>query len=124
MLETLTTSYIELSNASKHNPIMAGVFSLWGLSVLTYLLRNLPLTIATFVYNQLTTSMTFNTAGDESNLIIFNNFNPQTIGFLPVFRQIVHSNYRIEKFRNILFFQGINRFNSRSARENCQIVFF
>lgn len=75
MLETLTNSYIELSNASKHNPIMAGVFSLWGLSVLTYLLRNLPVTIATFVYNQLTTSMTFNTAGDESNLIIFNNFN-------------------------------------------------
>ena len=57
MLETITNAYVELSNASKHNPVMAGVFSLWGLSVVTYLLRNLPVKISKFIYGQLTTSL-------------------------------------------------------------------
>lgn len=38
----LVELYQNLAEVSKHNPIVAGAVSLWGLGVATYLVRNVP----------------------------------------------------------------------------------
>lgn len=65
MLEYLTTLYVQVSEASKGNPVLAGVVSLWGLSVATYLLRSVPMKIFDFLKHQVTTSFTFTNAGES-----------------------------------------------------------
>lgn len=75
MLQYLTELYINVSVATKENPVLAGVVSLWGLSVITFICRNLPIRLWNIIYGQITTSMTFNNTGQEYNLLVFNKFN-------------------------------------------------
>ena len=52
--------YIEQFNAySKANPIVAGAISLWGLGVVTWLCKGVPLRIWQFLKRQFTTSLSF-----------------------------------------------------------------
>jgi hypothetical protein len=60
MIETLTEIYGRISSASSSNPVLAGVVSLWGLTVVTFIMRNIPVKIWDFITRQVTTSMTFN----------------------------------------------------------------
>jgi len=62
-LEVLTTIqqyYNDFIEFSRHNPVVAGVISLWFLGVTTFLLRNVPITVWHFIKRQLTTTMTLN----------------------------------------------------------------
>jgi chaperone BCS1 len=60
---------------SKENPVVAGAVSLWGLGVLTYIVRNLPKSISNTLYTQLTTSVEINNAGYWANKYLFLSFN-------------------------------------------------
>lgn len=71
---------------AKENQVVAGAVSLWGLSVITYLVRNVPTRIYAFVKEQITTDFTFNNAGNDGNQDRFNNllvfiFNQGGFGF-------------------------------------------
>lgn len=67
MLSTITSYYIQLSNATKENPILASAVSLWGLGVLTYLVRNIPAKIYHTLKSQSTTSLSVSNAGNDGN---------------------------------------------------------
>lgn len=59
----------------KSNPVFAGLFSMWGLTVVTYVLRNVPLAIWRFLYGQLTTTVYLNNDQyDSLNSDVFDNF--------------------------------------------------
>ena len=74
LLQNLTELYMQLSSATKENPVLAAAVSLWGLSVITYFARNIPMTIYQFIMKQITTSLTFNNAGWGGNDLHFNSF--------------------------------------------------
>lgn len=67
MLETITSYYFQFSSATKDNPILAGAVSVWGLSVITYLVRNIPAKVYHFLKNQSTTSLSVSNAGNDGN---------------------------------------------------------
>lgn len=74
MLEQLTSYYTTFQELMKTNPVMAGVFSLWGLTVVTMILKTFPLTVYNFLKRQLITSVSFNnaaTTGNEASFIGF-----------------------------------------------------
>lgn len=74
-METYLSYYAQFQALLKNNPVVAGAFSLWGLTVLSWFARNLPSTIANFFSNQLTTSLTFNNSGwSGGNENQFNGF--------------------------------------------------
>lgn len=60
ILTTIQQYYNDFIEFSRHNPVVAGVISLWFLGVTTFLLRNVPITIWHFIKRQLTTTMTLN----------------------------------------------------------------
>lgn len=67
--------YAMFNNLIKTNPVFAGLFSMWGLTVVTYVLRNVPLAICKFLYNQFTTTVHINNDYyDSQNGDVFNNF--------------------------------------------------
>lgn len=67
--------YEVFNNLIKTNQVFAGLFSVWGLSVVTYLLRNIPMSIWQFTSTQLTTNIHINNdTYDTSNLEVFNSF--------------------------------------------------
>ena len=72
MIEYFVDLYVKVSEASKANPVLAGVVSLWGLSVATYLMRNVPLKVWNFILHQTTTSMSFNNATTASGDLFVN----------------------------------------------------
>lgn len=74
LLQTISNIYIEFSAATKENPVLAGAVSLWGLGVLTYIARNIPMQLFEFTMNQVTTSLSFNNAGWGGNDLHFNSF--------------------------------------------------
>ena len=45
---------------SKSNPVVAGIMSLWGLGVFTYILKSIPLKIYWFFKRQVTTTLVLN----------------------------------------------------------------
>lgn len=73
-METLTNLYHQFDAATKSNPVLAGVLSLWGLTLLTLLCRTLPARIVRTIFKQCTTSLTFNNAGWSGNRHQFNGF--------------------------------------------------
>lgn len=75
MLTYLVDKYAEISEASKANPILAGVISLWGLSVITYVFRKFPLAVYNFLIGQVTTVVTFNSSGLDESRDCFVNFS-------------------------------------------------
>lgn len=60
ILAKLNVAYGWLIALSKESPVIAGVLSLWGLSVLTFVLRNVPFSIFSFIRRQVTTSVVLN----------------------------------------------------------------
>lgn len=73
-METLNSLYAYIVQLSKDSPIIAGLVSLWGMAVITFLLRNVPTTVYHFVSRQVTTSLEFNNAGWGANQAQFNSF--------------------------------------------------
>jgi DNA polymerase III delta prime subunit len=72
MLSALSEFYQQFQILAKENPVVAGAVSLWGLSVLTYVARNVPSNILQFLKEQLTTSFSLTNAGNEGNQLRYN----------------------------------------------------
>jgi mitochondrial chaperone BCS1 len=60
MLDKVNEIYLKVMEMTKTNPILLGMFGLWGLSVVTFVIRNIPMSILGFIQRQLTTSLTVN----------------------------------------------------------------
>jgi mitochondrial chaperone BCS1 len=60
MLDKMNHIYLAFMEMSKSNPVLTGVVSLWGLGVLTFVCRNIPLTIVAFIKRQVTTTLVLN----------------------------------------------------------------
>lgn len=60
MLQTINELFIQFTEFTKGNPVLAGVVSLWGLGVVTFVFRNIPLKIWTFTKRQSTTTLDLN----------------------------------------------------------------
>ena len=60
MLDKVGQLYQLITEISKVNPMVAGAISLWGLTVFTYVLRNVPYRIYSFILRQVTTTLTLN----------------------------------------------------------------
>lgn len=74
-MDFLLNLYNNFLQISKENPIIAGAVSLWGLSVVTYLCRNVPQKIWKVISAQVTTKLTLNNAGFDDNKLQFECFN-------------------------------------------------
>jgi chaperone BCS1 len=74
MLEQLNQQIQLFMEFTKANPVMAGIVSLWGLGVLTFLLRSVPTRIWRFLERQCTTSLKMNNTEVGTNQDVFNNF--------------------------------------------------
>lgn len=72
MIETITATYGKLMAVLASNQMMAAAVSLWGLSVVTFLLRDVPRRFARFVAEQTTTSFTLMNSGSYSNQVRYN----------------------------------------------------
>jgi chaperone BCS1 len=60
LLPKLNSVYAQIGELSKANPVVAGAVSLWGLGVLTFLLKGVPASIWEFIRFHLTTTLTIN----------------------------------------------------------------
>jgi len=60
MIETLLSFYAKLMELGKVNPVMSGVVALWAAAVGTYLMRNIPVAVKTWLMRRLTTTITIN----------------------------------------------------------------
>lgn len=59
---------------SKANPIIAGAVSLWGLGLVTFMFRSVPMRIWGFLRRQCTTTLQFNNDGRGTGLETFGSF--------------------------------------------------
>lgn len=73
-METILSYYTEFQTLMKTNPILAGVFSLWGLTVITFILKVVPMKICEFIFTQCTTTMIIENCGGFHNEKNFSNF--------------------------------------------------
>lgn len=73
-MESLIQLFAEFNTYAKSNPIVAGAVSLWGLGVVTWILRKVPSNIYFFFKRQFTTTLTFNNTTMGTNLETFANF--------------------------------------------------
>lgn len=73
MLDVIVGWYSAFMAEIKDNPVVAGAVSLWGLSVLTYCLKYIPMAFL-FVKRQCMTSLVMNNAGYSGNEIQFKSF--------------------------------------------------
>lgn len=64
MLEYLTTYYTDFLEFTKSNPVAAGVVSLYGLGILTFLLKVVPTRVIRFIKYQFTTTLVLNNFDD------------------------------------------------------------
>lgn len=69
MIETIQGAYDSLRQLSKESPVIAGAMSLYGLGVLTYLLRGVPQALGKIIKRHTTTSLTI-----TSSHLAFHNF--------------------------------------------------
>lgn len=74
MLEQLTHYFIQFQQLLKENPVVAGAFSLWGLTLVTYILKEVPSKIINFFKRQFTTSVSFNNSTAIANELNFSEF--------------------------------------------------
>jgi len=66
----LTEIFTYIDKLSKGNQLIAGAISLWGLSVVTYLCRNLPLKIYEFLLKHCTTKLTITSQHEVFHLLL------------------------------------------------------
>lgn len=74
MLTEINSYFFQFQDLIKSNQVMAGVFSLWGLTVLTFLCKEVPSKIFNFIFRQVTTTLTFNNSDQFSNSLNFISF--------------------------------------------------
>lgn len=74
MLNELNYYFQLFSDFTKENPVASGVVSLWGLGVLTFILKGVPKAIWNFVTEQCTTTLTMSNVDVGLNQEVFNNF--------------------------------------------------
>ena len=60
MIEQVTSLINNFQELMKANQVVAGAFSLWGLGVLTFIVRNVPTKILNFIKTQATSTLTIN----------------------------------------------------------------
>jgi hypothetical protein len=68
MLFKLNYLYNMILTLTKENPVLGGVLSLYGLGVITYIFRNIPLSIFNFIKEQTTPVVTI----DSKDTIYYN----------------------------------------------------
>lgn len=73
-MSLLTDLYQSYQELIKTNPVFAGLASMYLLTVVGFFLRSVPSRIATFLWEQSTTDLTFNNAGYGTNLLQFRAF--------------------------------------------------
>lgn len=73
-MDILTLYYTQFGELLKQNPVVAGAFSLWGLTLVTYLCKNIPASIVEFASSQVTTNLTINNTGYQGNDELFKSF--------------------------------------------------
>ena len=73
-MDFLLDLFSQFNTYAKTNPVVAGAVGLWGLGVLTWLVRYVPSSIYYFLKRQLTTTLTFNNSSIGTNLDTFANF--------------------------------------------------
>lgn len=73
-MDTILSLYQQFIALTKSNPVIAGVVSLWGLTVVTFLLLRVPKWIFFFLKREFTTSLEMNNTHIGTNLETFNNF--------------------------------------------------
>lgn len=71
LVDTLIQWFDQFNAYSKANPFVAGAVSLWGLGVVTFMMRSVPLSIWRFAKRQLTTTLQLNSDGRGTNLETF-----------------------------------------------------
>jgi chaperone BCS1 len=59
MFDQLLYQYQVFLELSKSNPVVAGALGLWGAGLVTWALRSVPQRVFNFLYNQLTTTLSF-----------------------------------------------------------------
>jgi mitochondrial chaperone BCS1 len=73
-MESILTMYTEFSTLMKANPVVAGAVSLWGLTVVTFILKVAPVKVGQFIFDQITTTMTIENCGGFTNERNFDRF--------------------------------------------------
>lgn len=71
-MDSILSLYSQFQELTKTNQVVAGAVSLWGLGVITYLVRNVPSKIWSFLSNQATTAFTVSNSGTGGNQIRYN----------------------------------------------------
>ncbi len=74
MLSSLNDLLIQFNTYSKSNPIIAGGMALWGIGVMTFVCRHIPVKICSFLYNQATTGLYFNDTYEGYNAENYRSF--------------------------------------------------
>ncbi len=73
MLELFSNWLAQFNAYTQHNPVLAGVVSLYGLGILTFLLRNVPLRLWNTVMTQCTTRLVVDNTFDGRSDELFQN---------------------------------------------------
>ncbi|MDH2154075.1 AAA family ATPase [Stenotrophomonas sp. GD03657] len=71
IIRTVISSYSELI---KSNPIVAGLAGMYGMTVLLFVFKSIPMRILAFLKRQFTTTLLINNTSMGSNMESFNNF--------------------------------------------------
>lgn len=71
----LSEAYLQIKNAADANPVIAGALSLYGLAVLTYMLREVPKKLLSFLGTQCTTRLYLNNSGWGAGPAYFRAFS-------------------------------------------------
>lgn len=66
MLETITSHYKTFLDLTQNNPVLAGIFALYGAGIFVYLFRTVPTKIKNFFTRQCTTSIMLRSVEDNS----------------------------------------------------------
>jgi energy-coupling factor transporter ATP-binding protein EcfA2 len=74
MLDQITVIYLKVSAATKENPMLASAVGLWGLTALTFVLRNVPAALWNLFSTQCMTGISLNNSGCYGNRYIFQTF--------------------------------------------------
>lgn len=75
MIELITQYYEQFMAFANANPVVAGAISLWGLTVITFLLRTLPSKIYQFFYRNFVVEVHFNNGDWDQEQIMYRFLN-------------------------------------------------
>lgn len=73
-MESIIIIYQNAQEIIKENPVVAGAVSLWGLTILTFIIKEVPRKIYRFLFNQITTSLSFNNSNSAANDLNYTSF--------------------------------------------------